>query len=175
MVERIQKIIQWKKLTASGFADQIGVPRSTISHIISGRNNPSLDLVLKILETFPEIKTDWLVRGDGHMVAIQNSLFSEGDFESSKSMPGDEKANRDSKDAKASENELSKVDMAEDIPQNSANISSSSNQRTGAVDSDEDISAHRTAVKNQKHGSRVLVLYNDGTFAEYLPLNESHS
>ena len=80
MVDRIQKLIQAKKLTASKFADQIGVPRSTISHILSGRNNPSLEFLQKILDTYPDIKTEWLIRGDGPMRVISNSLFSEADF-----------------------------------------------------------------------------------------------
>lgn len=174
MVDRIQKIIQWKKLTASGFADQIGVPRSTISHIISGRNNPSLDLILKILDTFPEIKTDWLIRGDGHMIAIQNSLFTEKDFESTKSTPEEAKKNMDPKEVKLADNELSNADMKSDIAQNSAHISESSVHSTDTFDSDEDNSVHRTPVRKRNTASRVLVLHDDGTFSEYLPINESH-
>ncbi len=80
MVERIQKIIQHKKLSASGFADAIGVPRSTISHILSGRNNPSLEFVLKVLDAYPDIRMEWLILGKGYMLhAASGSLFPDED------------------------------------------------------------------------------------------------
>ena len=50
-------------LTPSEFADKIGVQRSAISHLTSGRNNPSLDFLIKIKTEFPEIDTDWLIFG----------------------------------------------------------------------------------------------------------------
>lgn len=64
---RIQKIIEYAELTASEFADEIGVQRSNISHIISERNKPSLDFLIKIKERFPEIKWEWLIEGQGEM------------------------------------------------------------------------------------------------------------
>ena len=51
--------------TASSFADKIGVQRSSISHILSGRNKPSLDFVLKVLAQFPEVELYWLLNGKG--------------------------------------------------------------------------------------------------------------
>lgn len=64
---RIQKIIQYSMLTASEFADEIGVQRSNISHIISGRNKPSLDFIVKIKDRFPEIQWEWIIEGKGEM------------------------------------------------------------------------------------------------------------
>lgn len=66
---RIQKIIEYAELTASEFADEIGVQRSNISHIISERNKPSLDFLMKIKERFPEIKWEWLIEGKGEMTS----------------------------------------------------------------------------------------------------------
>ncbi|MEI6348451.1 MAG: helix-turn-helix transcriptional regulator [Bacteroidota bacterium] len=67
MVNRILKILKEENLTASQFADIVEVQRSSMSHILSGRNNPSLDFVNKILKTFPKINTDWLMFGTGNM------------------------------------------------------------------------------------------------------------
>ncbi len=64
IVERIKRIISDNGLTNSSFADKIGVPRSTISHILSGRNNPSLDIIIKILDSFDEINADFLLKGE---------------------------------------------------------------------------------------------------------------
>lgn len=65
MNQRIQELIEKLNLTSSKFADEIGVPRSSISHIVSGRNKPSLDFVTKILEKYPEVNINWLLFGRG--------------------------------------------------------------------------------------------------------------
>ena len=67
IVERIGKIIKENNLSASSFAKMIGVQRSSISHILSGRNNPSLDLLLKIHNAFNYISLEWLILGYNSM------------------------------------------------------------------------------------------------------------
>lgn len=67
MKERIQRILQDKHLTSAKLADMIQVQRSSISHILSGRNKPSMDFMEKILTNFPEISGDWLITGEGAM------------------------------------------------------------------------------------------------------------
>lgn len=63
---RLQKIIDFYDETASSFAEKIGVQRSSISHILSGRNKPSLDFVMKILHSYPEVELYWLLNGKGN-------------------------------------------------------------------------------------------------------------
>src|SRR5690606_12597167 len=62
---RLQKVIEYYGESASSFAEKIGVQRSSISHILSGRNKPSLDFVLKVLSSFPEVELYWLMNGKG--------------------------------------------------------------------------------------------------------------
>jgi transcriptional regulator with XRE-family HTH domain len=62
---RLKKILQHHQLTASQFADQVGVQRSSISHILSGRNKPSLDFILKVTNTFTDVDIYWLLNGKG--------------------------------------------------------------------------------------------------------------
>ncbi|MBV8327582.1 helix-turn-helix transcriptional regulator [Chryseobacterium sp.] len=66
--ERISKVIEYSNLTPSEFADEIDVQRSSISHITSGRNKPSLEFIIKIKSRFPELLWDWLVTGEGEMM-----------------------------------------------------------------------------------------------------------
>ncbi|UWX61698.1 helix-turn-helix domain-containing protein [Chryseobacterium oranimense] len=66
--ERISKVIEYSNLSPSEFADEIDVQRSSISHITSGRNKPSLEFIIKIKSKFPEILWDWLVTGEGEML-----------------------------------------------------------------------------------------------------------
>lgn len=76
MKTRIEKLIDKEQLTPSKLADLIGVQRSSISHILSGRNNPSLDFVQKILLQFKNLNSDWLLFGKGEMYkTAQPSLF----------------------------------------------------------------------------------------------------
>lgn len=62
---RIQKIMDHYGISASSFADTMGVGRSSISHILSGRNKPSLDFVMKIIDAYPEVELYWLLNGVG--------------------------------------------------------------------------------------------------------------
>ena len=69
---RIEKIIERSKLSNSEFADAIEVPRSSISHILSGRNKPSLDFLVKIKNEFPTFNWDWMIYGEGDMEKLQD-------------------------------------------------------------------------------------------------------
>ncbi|XMO86123.1 helix-turn-helix transcriptional regulator [Algibacter sp. AS12] len=64
-IKRLQKVIDYYGESASSFAEKIGVQRSSISHILSGRNKPSLDFILKVLTAFPEVDLYWLFNGKG--------------------------------------------------------------------------------------------------------------
>ncbi len=61
-------------LNATAFADQIDVGRSSISHILSGRNKPSLEFVMKVIEAFPEVELYWLLNGKGNFPKSEKPL-----------------------------------------------------------------------------------------------------
>ena len=67
MENRIQKIIDEQGVSLNAFAKEIGVNRSTISHILTGRNKPSVEVLQKILKRFPSLSPDWLLLGNGSM------------------------------------------------------------------------------------------------------------
>ena|ERR1035437_10980541 len=67
MKERLLEFLRAENKTSAQLAEEIAVQPSGISHIISGRNNPSLDFVLKMLEKYPFLSTDWLLFGKGPM------------------------------------------------------------------------------------------------------------
>lgn len=67
MINRINLILRAKNITARQFAEEIGIQPSGMSHILSGRNNPSLDFVAKVLRRYPEIDANWLLLGRGEM------------------------------------------------------------------------------------------------------------
>lgn len=63
--KRLEKILDYYGLTATAFSDEIDFNRSTISHLLSGRNKPSLEFVMKVLQKFPEVELYWLLNGKG--------------------------------------------------------------------------------------------------------------
>jgi transcriptional regulator with XRE-family HTH domain len=63
MVDRIVELMKAKNLTPSQFADEIGIQRSGMSHLISGRNKPSLEFLMKVLQRFPDVSPDYLLYG----------------------------------------------------------------------------------------------------------------
>lgn len=72
MKDRIQKIIENYNLTSNSFAQEIEVNRSTISHILTGRNKPSIEVIQKILKRFNSVSSDWLLLGNGNMEVTSN-------------------------------------------------------------------------------------------------------
>ena len=97
MKDRIAHIIRAKNLTAAEFAIRLGIQPSNISHLLSGRNNPSLDFVRKLKETFPEYNLDWIIFGKGPMTvsepfvvdspSAENSLFDSIELENTPNPP----------------------------------------------------------------------------------------
>ena len=71
MVNRINLLLQAKNITARQFAEEIGIQPSGMSHILSGRNNPSLDFVMKVIRRWPEVNINWLMFGKGEMFVSQ--------------------------------------------------------------------------------------------------------
>ena len=63
IISRITTIMEEQQVSSAAFADTIGVQRSSISHVLSGRNKPSLDFILKIISAFPSYSADWLLFG----------------------------------------------------------------------------------------------------------------
>ncbi|NOX86252.1 MAG: helix-turn-helix transcriptional regulator, partial [Chlorobi bacterium] len=80
MVNRIKKLLEVKKISPAQFADEIEVQRSSLSHVLSGRNKPSLDFMMKIKKRYPEINLDWLLLGEGGMkIETEENMESEAD------------------------------------------------------------------------------------------------
>ncbi len=78
MKDRIIKFLSQEGLSATKFADEIGVQRSSVSHILSGRNNPSFEFIQKFLSRYKNLSADWLLLGTGSMYkkAEQMNLFA---------------------------------------------------------------------------------------------------
>ena len=150
MLTRIQKVMDDKQLSVSAFADEIGVKRPTMTHTMTGRNNPSLDIVSKILERYQDINSEWLLFGKGTMYkgiqAQQPGLFD--DFEQ-----------KDVVEKKADE-----ADTVKDEILKSSVISS--------IQIEDDKYSKRTK-ESHKRVSKIMIFYSDNTFEIFLPEESS--
>jgi transcriptional regulator with XRE-family HTH domain len=77
MIERILELLKNKSLTPSQFADEIGIQRSGMSHLLSGRNKPSLEFVLKVLKRFPDVSSSWLLQGQEETLSLPDVPITE--------------------------------------------------------------------------------------------------
>jgi|SRR5690554_6885957 len=80
LTDRFRYIMKLNQMSASAFADKIGVQRSSVSHVLSGRNKPSLEFIQKVLRSFPRVDANWLVDGStkgaaDKVIGAANTLF----------------------------------------------------------------------------------------------------
>jgi transcriptional regulator with XRE-family HTH domain len=145
-IKRLENILDYYSLSASGFADKIGVQRSSLSHLLSGRNKPSLDFILKIIEIFPEVDLYWILNGKGN--------FPKSD---TISIPEIEKkvfAPTPIFDTEIKNDLFSEIEkpILENINLKNENI----------------ISENYKIPKNE-NVERIVIFYTNGTFSEYSP------
>jgi predicted transcriptional regulator len=83
LTDKIKQILVDKNITPSLFADEIGIQRSSMSHILAGRNKPSLDMVQKIVKRFPDLGIHWIL-DDGPLPVTAPAPVQEEALESRK-------------------------------------------------------------------------------------------
>lgn len=82
--DRVRLIIKANSLTSSEFADKIGVKRSNLSHVLSGRNKPGLEFLSKIIDSFPNVNASWLLTGTQRLGTFQEEVVEKTTSESTK-------------------------------------------------------------------------------------------
>ena len=150
-IKRLEIILDYYSLNASSFADKIGVQRSSLSHLLSGRNKPSLDFILKILEVFPEVDLYWILNGkgsfpkntepfdkiekNGNPIVVQNSITPPA----SEIIP---------------DNLFSEITKTNSIPE----------FETKKIE-------QQNSIKNQNDDAidKIVIFYKNGTFKSYVP------
>lgn len=73
-IKKLEIIMEFYGLSATAFAEELEFNRSTISHLLSGRNKPSLDFVVKILQKYPEVTMSWLIFGKGNFPSSSEKI-----------------------------------------------------------------------------------------------------
>lgn len=142
MIDRINMLLKAKNITVSQFTQAIKIQRSGMSHILSGRNKPSLDFVLRVLKRYPEINPSWLLLGEGEMylsdkIDVQTSMFSD-------------------------KNE--REDIEHTLVEDNQSTETLSKETKKTIDTIPIIGNKPQTRKIEK----IIVLYSDNTFDEYL-------
>jgi len=163
--ERILKIVKSEKINLSKFAEKIGVQRSSISHIISGRNKPSLDFVMKVLDTFTAINSEWLLFGKGKMYLQEKpELFAETEPTSEVvEKPIEKQAKKTLPQKKPTKVLAEKVETKPNIK---IQVPPEKQTDTSAKIPTEQIIA-AVSKKSEKTIERVLIFYSDKTFVDF--------
>ena len=147
--KKLEKILEYYSLSASSFADKIGVQRSSMSHLLSGRNKPSLDFVLKITDVFPEVDLYWLLLNKGNFPKDESTkiLKTENSNKSDISNFSTELFDQSTRESK-------KEPFIENESQNLIETSfNNGNQFNSVVE-------------------KIVVFYTDGTFKQYIQKNK---
>lgn len=157
-VKRLETIFDYYGLTASSFADKINVQRSSISHLLSGRNKPSLDFILKVMESFPEVELLWLLNGKGNFPKGEN-IFRENNISSPiQKMENNEEINSpDLFSNNLASSEIEKNRVFESSPEKFSNMEVFNNPKN-LLNDNSDI-------------EQIVVFYKDGTFKTYVQKN----
>ncbi|MDD5570929.1 MAG: helix-turn-helix transcriptional regulator [Bacteroidales bacterium] len=161
MIERIQLIMKSKNIMASTFADEIGVQRSAMSHIVSGRNNPSLDFIQKVLKKYPEVNPEWLLSGKGEMNKKVLGLFDAEEIKNIQNAFDETKTSSDV-ELKAGNEEIKTleniVEKSKETVKTNVNTPLKSHLRN---------QVRETTKSEFKKIERIIVYYSDKTFSEY--------
>jgi len=138
--EKIKLILSRKNISPSIFADEIGVQRSSISHILAGRNKPSLDIVQKIVKRFPELGLNWIL--DDAELPEDNA-----DISTYKSLP-------------------KPIDIPKKIIKETP-LESRKRKQPDHSPLHKNVEGINKPVIDEKSIERILVFYSDGTFKEF--------
>jgi hypothetical protein len=140
LLPRIKELLSWSGGGPTGFADAIGLPRPVMSHILAGRNKPSLEVVQKILSQFSDVNPLWLLLGEGEMLKSLD-IKKTGTTPSAAPQP----------------------DAFFDESQNGAEQSANSLK----PEIENTVTAPNALASSNKKIKQVLLMYEDGTFESF--------
>ena len=142
MNTRLKQFLAAENISQAQFADSLNVVRASVSHVLSGRNNPSFDFIKAMMQQYPNLNIDWLMFGKGRMYKdqakpepVEDLLFSDLELEDDVRTPP-------------------AVHVEEKVPP----IESSTELNT--------LTQVTQVIANQRKVSKILILFDDGTFQE---------
>ena len=152
---RIQQFLNMEGVSPAQLADQLGIQRSGLSHLLSGRNKPSFDFITKLLSSYPNLQADWLLLGRGKPYKDASSAVSAPEI-----FPA----------APVFEPVLPEIEPIEDLPDDNPVQPEIevNNPETEEITEEIPLSQPReNQIFARRTVSRITIFYNDGTFEEH--------
>jgi transcriptional regulator with XRE-family HTH domain len=143
MKSRLQQFLTAEQLTPARLSEILGIQRSGLSHILSGRNKPGFEFIQKLCLKFPSLNPDWLITGRGKMYKELYSPIS---------------------------SEMSYAQQIENIEQSTENKDNNF-KKSGSEPSEIPVNGEKRIVVHEKRVVKMLLIYSDGTFEDFSPLN----
>jgi transcriptional regulator with XRE-family HTH domain len=171
MIERVLEVLKVKNLSPSQFADEIGVQRSSISHLVSGRNKPSLEFIQKIIKRFPDINPEYILSGVGNIFRLGSQ--TELDFFNEIVLPAVALSN--DSEVEAQESEIvkpvsGKLRTPAQEKKSSAKVVKAA-EKVSTPEKPERVEKIERVQKEEKI-ERIVYFFKDKTFKEYFPGHE---
>ena len=185
MNRRFQTILDLENLSPAQLADRLGVQRSGISHILSGRNKPSFELLQRVVQSFPEISAEWLITGNGKPLKEQNQAATSGaaNSRSSGTTPSISPSTTSGSNNSSTSGTISGTTPPFEGLFNSSEsatepqIPAQTSDIEGIEDEISDFQPLQSSIfdanpandREKRALKRVILIYNDNTFEELLP------
>ena len=161
MKERIKKIMESENMTPARFADSLQIGRAVISHILNGRNNPSLDVITRILTQMPDIDSQWLLTGSGNMYKSEISNHSsDSDIKNQNSLP-----DLFSQLSQENENSVYSTKDSENLKYRKENIVDTYQKEPQSAINERIIYKEAPSKKVKQ----IIIYYTDNTFEAFTP------
>lgn len=146
-IKRLEIILDYYNLSASAFADKINVQRSSLSHLLSGRNKPSLDFIIKVIEVFPEVDLYWILNGKGSFPKSENVVPTILEME----------------------NKSSAISNKDNFNQEIDLFSQEENVTPPTLSDRNAIESYKSENNSDEEIERIVVFFKNGTFKNYRP------
>jgi transcriptional regulator with XRE-family HTH domain len=176
--ERIVRLMEVYNLTPSLFADEIGVQRSAISHILSGRNKPSLEFIQKVLIRYKDLNPQWILTGVGNMKQLDLFEQQTSDTSTSKQFTNEVKDTKNSStmlnNGSGEKKEVASIKPQEPLPiSEHHDILKKSDEHISDIKESSFASDETMPLKNPsskiKAIEKIIVFYTDHTFSVHMP------
>jgi len=165
MQNTIQALLDKKKITPAKFAKIIGVQRSAVSHILSGRNNPSLDFILKIIKQFPDLNIEWLITGKGNMNKTEPVDIMTVSEKKQNDLPEKNVVNYSEKRLFTDESNIT-----ESVVEKTVEKKEETNKKKEVILNElEEINTYASLPTPRSAVERVIIFNKSGSFKEYYP------
>ena len=169
ITDRIKELMEAENLTPARFADLLEVGRAVVSHILNGRNNPSLDVITRILSKMPDISSEWLLQGTGEMYksSLKNEVLQESESKQANFVPD------------LFSQDISKAKVSSEPSQNQINTTIDKEERKNIKE--KQFNTTRIIPQRQLHQrvkqkdiaekkiKQIIIYYSDNTFETFAP------